>query len=76
MQTLQVGGILESSSSPHEDGRSKLDAPLGWEIDKKTRVLILNDANCRRSNMKVHEQQDYIALAYIFAYLFVMSRLL
>ena len=45
-------------------------------MDKKTRVLILNDANCRRSNMKVHEQQDYIALAYIFAYLFVMSRLL
>ena len=50
--------------------------PWAEKLTKKTRVLILNDANCRRSNMKVHEQKDYIALAYIFAYLFVMSRLL
>ena len=47
IQTLQVGGVLESSGDPLEDGHRDFWnwCILGWEIDENESA-ILNDPNC------------------------------
>ena len=48
IQTLQVGGVLESSRDPLEDGHRDFQnwCILGWEIDENESPVLI-DAKCR-----------------------------